>query len=172
MKSLQQFKSNFLQIKAESSSIRISSLIRHTNIDLDVFLPTRNKYLQREYVWNNHQQSTFIESILIGRFIPSISVVCMTNEYLQDVYQIIDGRQRVETILKFVKNEISIILDGNKIYFNDLPKEYQNEILFYTFKMNIIYDSKVVVTDDLKISWFKFLNFAGTQVELEHINNL
>jgi hypothetical protein len=96
----------------------------------------------------------------------------MTNEYLQDVYQIIDGRQRVETILKFVKNEISIILDGNKIYFNDLPKEYQNEILFYTFKMNIIYDSKVVVTDDLKISWFKFLNFAGTQVELEHINNL
>lgn len=79
---------------------------------------------QRNYVWDDEKATYFIESILLGTEIPPII-------YFRDgdKIEIIDGRQRYQTILRFVKDEFKLKLSGlhklNKIgiatkYFKDI----------------------------------------------------
>lgn len=55
---------------------------------------------QRNYVWNNTKSINLIETILINGEIPPLTVI-KTN----DTIEIIDGRQRIETIFMFRNNE-------------------------------------------------------------------
>lgn len=68
---------------------------------------------QRGEVWNNHAKSELILSILTNVCIPSIIVSKNNN-----IYDVIDGKQRLTTIFKFVDNEFPIIWNGKLIYYN------------------------------------------------------
>ena len=76
-------------LKIESRVVSIEDLfsIRHRK-QID-FKP----YYQRKYVWNNEKASYFVESILIGTEIPPLIFF-----HGADQIEIIDGRQRFETI--------------------------------------------------------------------------
>jgi len=65
-------------------------------------------YYQRNYIWNKDKASYFLESIFIGTEIPPIVMFDSGSQI-----EIIDGRQRYETIYKFISNEIT--LDPNTI---------------------------------------------------------
>lgn len=55
---------------------------------------------QREYVWSKQKASLLVESFLMNIPVPSIFM------YIQDGKRhIIDGKQRLETIRRFIKNE-------------------------------------------------------------------
>ena len=82
-------------------------------------------YFQRKYVWDTEKASYFIESILLGTEIPPI--VLFDNGIKNEV---IDGRQRYETIKRFVENKLSLNAKGLRSltglsgrYYNDLPDE-------------------------------------------------
>lgn len=82
-------------------------------------------YFQRKYVWDTEKASYFIESILLGTEIPPI--VLFDNGTKNEV---IDGRQRYETIKRFVENKLSLNSKGLRSltcfgghYYNDLPDE-------------------------------------------------
>ncbi len=62
---------------------------------------------QRNYVWDDDKATYFIESILLGTEIPPII-------YFRDgdKIEIIDGRQRYQTILRFIKDEFKLKLSG------------------------------------------------------------
>src|SRR6476620_8853366 len=64
-------------------------------------------YYQRNYVWDINKATYFIESILLGKEIPPL--IFFDNN---TIIEIIDGRQRFETILRFFENKFSLSEKG------------------------------------------------------------
>lgn len=58
-------------------------------------------YFQRNYVWDEEKATYFIESILLGTEIPPL-VLFQTK----DKNEVIDGRQRYETIKRFLEDRL------------------------------------------------------------------
>jgi uncharacterized protein with ParB-like and HNH nuclease domain len=148
---------------------------KNLNIDWNVFLPTKNKNLQRDFVWTIEQKRELINSVLIGRHIPHcaiINIVDSENE-LQEIYQIIDGKQRLSTLLNFVDNKFTIDIEGKEYLFSELPNDYQlaiNNFYFRYYVVNEPYDNRM--SDQQKINWFRFINYAGTPQDSEHLRSL
>lgn len=57
---------------------------------------------QRDSVWSKRDRQKLIESILRGKPIPNIFLYSRSGERGGVVYDVIDGKQRIETILRFV----------------------------------------------------------------------
>ncbi|CUP37119.1 Protein of uncharacterised function DUF262 [[Eubacterium] contortum] len=66
-------------------------------------------YYQRKYVWDEDKATYFIESILLGTEVPPI--VLFENGTKKEV---IDGRQRYETIKRFLEDKIVLTEKGLK----------------------------------------------------------
>lgn len=64
-------------------------------------------YFQRNYVWDNDKATYFIESILLGTEVPPL-VLFQTKEK----NEVIDGRQRYETIDRFLKDKFALCDNG------------------------------------------------------------
>lgn len=94
------FKSN-LKIETYSKSIR--SLFKQRLLSKIIYDP----YYQRNYVWDNHKASYFIESILLGTEIPPLIFFNSGSQI-----EVIDGRQRFETIKRFINDEFSLTTRG------------------------------------------------------------
>ncbi|WP_342499302.1 DUF262 domain-containing protein [Bacillus sp. FSL W7-1034] len=60
---------------------------------------------QRELVWDNKRKSRFIESILLGYPIPGMFFTDLEAGQMM----IIDGQQRINTLVEFLNNELKII---------------------------------------------------------------
>lgn len=82
---------------------------------------------QREYVWDVVKATSYIESILMGNEIPPKIF------WVDDYNELIDGRQRYETLLKFINNEFELKDKGLYILkflrnkkFQDLSQNLQN----------------------------------------------
>ena len=60
-------------------------------------------YFQRKYVWDEEKATYFIESILLGTEIPPI---VLFDDGTKN--EVIDGRQRYETIKKFLENSLQL----------------------------------------------------------------
>jgi len=146
------------------------------SIDFDVFLPSKNMNLQRGFVWTLLQKQELIISILKGVKIPPLSVIqykengSITKESV--ILKIIDGKQRLSTLISYYKNEFSIEFEGKEYYFNDLTKQCQREI-DDCLTVNVGYEYKdTPIPDEQKILWFEMINFAGTPQDKEHLENL
>jgi uncharacterized protein with ParB-like and HNH nuclease domain len=156
----------------------LSSQIKYfkgNDIDWDVYLPTRDKNLQRDFVWTLEQKRELIWSVLIGRHIPHCAIINSINKENEneDKYLIIDGKQRLSSIFDYIDNKFTIIIDDVEYLFSELPKDYQNAITYYHFRYYVVnepWDTRI--TDEQKIAWFKFINFAGTPQDKEHLNSL
>ena len=91
------------------------------------------------------------------------------------VIYVIDGKQRLTTIQKFLRNEFPVIINNREYYYNDFDKELQH---FFESRVNCItatvYYScpELPITDDMKIYLFNFYNFSGTPQTEEHKNKL
>lgn len=168
MKSIRELRMT-LSFHPEPINSSISFFAEHATIDFDVYLPSKKMNLQRDFVWDIHQKREIIWSILMNRHIPRMSMINTKN----GVYQVIDGKQRLTSMIDFYNNKFYLIIDGESYYYKDLPIDYQRVISGYYFAYNIVnedYDN--VITDEQKISWFKYLNFAGTAHELSHLISL
>lgn len=95
-------------------------------------------YYQRNYVWDNDKATYFIESILLGTEIPPLVFFNTGNRI-----EVIDGRQRFETIKRFkegvfhlTKKGLSIFSELAKKSFDDFDIELQD--VFWDTKLRII----------------------------------
>lgn len=59
---------------------------------------------QRDYVWNDKIASKFIESLFLGIPIPTVFLA----EEEDGNYAVVDGQQRLTTIIKFMNNELKL----------------------------------------------------------------
>lgn len=175
MKTLQELQSLTFDVSStEMVFSRIKDLPTRL-MDMDVFLPTLNMNLQRDLVWSLQQKQELIISVFYKRYIPYISVMSLVNynTVSDDKIQIIDGKQRLTTFLSFLNNEFSIDIDGECLYFKDLPDEYQREYRYYDIRCQIAYeDYDKRFTDQDKIAWFNLINFCGTTQDRYHMNKL
>lgn len=64
-------------------------------------------YFQRNYVWDDEKATYFIESIMLGTEIPPL-VLFQTH----DKNEVIDGRQRYETIKRFLEDKLILSEKG------------------------------------------------------------
>ena len=152
---------------------------RDYKYDFDVYLPTYGINLQRPYVWEHCQQNEFILSILLEKPIDPVIIVQHINDVnrrdVNTVNYVIDGKQRLMTIQKFVHNEFPIIVNHKEYYWRDFDEEAQ---MFFKSRVNYltgtVYYSyeDTPVTDDMKIILFNFYNFAGTPQTEEHKRRL
>lgn len=143
------------------------------HIDFDVILEDHPDKipLQRPFVWTLEQQQSFIISIFKKINIPPIAVLLHRNKDGEQFYQIIDGKQRLTTLINFYNNEFPIIVDGKKFYFKDLHS-YDVSELRYALNAHIGYNWKNELTGKQKAEWFMLLNFSGTAQTNEHMKSL
>lgn len=125
------------KLKIESKVMSIASLFDNP----DRFNNTNYKpYYQRNYVWDDEKATYFIESILIGTEIPPL--IFFRNG---DKVEVIDGRQRYETIFRFLNDKFRLKKNGlekldfesfiNK-FWKDLDNKYKD--LIWETKIRII----------------------------------
>lgn len=93
---------------------------------------------QRKYVWEEERQQGMWDSLLRGYNIPEIHTLRTGARF-----QIIDGKQRLTTIMKIIRNEIPLLMTKampvvkeymkkkgiSKLYFKDLDQDAQDKIL-------------------------------------------
>lgn len=145
------------------------------SIDFDVFLPSKNKNLQRDFVWDILQKKELIWSILMNRHIPRMAMINIITEDTgtDGVYQVIDGKQRLSTMIDFYNNKFHLEIDNKYYLYIDLPEDYQRVIACYAIPYLVVnedYGNKI--TDEDKINWFKYINFACTPQDVEHLRGL
>ena len=99
---------NFLDIfkgslKITPRTISIKTLLSERNLRRINYKP----YYQRNYVWDNIKQTFFIESVLLGTEIPPLILFKSGTNI-----EVIDGRQRFETLKRFIENDFSLTEKG------------------------------------------------------------
>ena len=77
-----------------------------------------NRRYQRKLVWTQEEKVAFIDSLLKNYSIPLFLLAQNTDTEGNITYDIIDGMQRLNSIMSFIENEFPIEWDGSKHYFN------------------------------------------------------
>lgn len=99
---------NFIEVfknslKITPRTISIKTLLSERNLRRIDYKP----YYQRNYVWDNVKQSFFIESVILGTEVPPLILFKSGTNI-----EVIDGRQRFETLKKFIENDIVLTEKG------------------------------------------------------------
>jgi hypothetical protein len=151
-------------ITSGNYSICEGKSVLRKKFDFDVYLPSKKMNLQRRFCWNLQQKQALIESVLIRRVIPPISVI----ELPDDSFQVIDGKQRLSAFIEYVQGGFDFC--GHK--YSDLPDEYLSRIRNHTIYAYRLAEYDTPITDEEKIKWFQWINFAGTPQDIEHMERL
>lgn len=129
-----------------------------------------NPSYQRNYIWNITKAINLIETVLINGEIPPITVIRKDNKM-----EIIDGRQRYETLLKFYNNEFPLKICGlqklkdlRNLYYKDLPKNLKTIFEEYKLKITLYTADDLSITDEdldlVKRDLFKRHNYGMTSL--------
>lgn len=145
----------------------IDSLIRKME-DETIRVPR----FQRNYVWNPNQASSFIESILLGFPIPTIF---LAKDNKNGNLIIIDGQQRLKSLLYFVKGYFSdskvfrlknVCAPFNNKTFTELSNEDKYYFMDYTIHSLIIAEPE---NSNRIYHLFERLNTNGTPLTSQEI---
>lgn len=123
---------------------------------------------QRDYVMNDKQASKLIESILMDIPIPTV-YLCEEND---STLSIIDGQQRLTSIVRFLKNEYELhgleeLIEINNKKFSDLDKVLQRKI------KNTSIHSVILTKESQKLKYeiFARLNQGSTSLKPQELRN-
>jgi hypothetical protein len=81
------------------------ALAWRSSIDADV------PYQRESFVWSITQQQLFIDSLLNGYDVPKIYLHDLRGLHPTKVYAIVDGKQRLTTIWRFLRDELTLASD-------------------------------------------------------------
>ena len=139
---------------------------------------------QRRTVWKKSARSYLVDTILRGLPIPIIFLREKTGlSTLKTVRQVVDGQQRLHTLLSYIKPEyldnydasrddFSILRSHNPELagkrFDDLPENYQQSILDYSFSVHVL-PSDTSDRDVLEI--FRRMNSTGTPLNAQELRH-
>lgn len=151
---------------------------KYNKLDLNVWLPKYEMHLQRPFVWDQLKQEQFILSLLKENGLPPF--IAVQHDAKEQpllgpkVYRVIDGKQRINTIFRFIKNEFSVSFKGRQIFYDDIhpwDKSLINDPP--QCKWNIHYSYKdMPISDDTMIEIFERVNFMGVPQDINHMQAL
>lgn len=161
-------------LKIEARTISVKTLLSERNLKRI----NHNPYYQRNYVWDKVKQSFFIESVILGTEIPPLIFYKSGLKI-----EVIDGRQRFETLKKFKENEFK--LDGRglmsleflaKESFNSLDEKirdtfWSSNIRIFEFEVVNYPDISVEIEDKIKKEIFRRYNTGITPLTSSEVDN-
>ncbi len=121
---------------------------------------------QRELVWSDEQQGRFIESIFLNLPIPYLYVADVTEGENEGRLEIVDGSQRIRTLVRFVMNEfkldkLKMLPSLNGFYFKDFSVSRQLRFKRKTMRMIEL----IEVDEEARRQLFDRLNTGGTKLK-------
>jgi len=130
---------------------------------------------QRRLRWTNKKRSLLIESFLLN--IPVPPIFLFERDYNE--YEVIDGRQRLDTIREFLANNFSLIgleywPELNHHRFNDLPLVLQRGLLRRSLSAVVLLaESSGISSDglDIRHALFDRLNTGGIKLNPQELRN-
>jgi uncharacterized protein with ParB-like and HNH nuclease domain len=170
------FKSNL--VTTTSSSVLSFFIVQEQDGDLEL-----NPDYQRDYVWDKKNAQSLLFSVFSNLPLGSISVVLDPKA---DKYcEIVDGKQRITTLLKFFNNEFPVYVsidtetvvmpekiqeDNVKaVYFKDLNLVDQRRFKsIKTPQIQLMSTEGDTVSRIDKLAYFHRVNFAGVPISNEH----
>jgi len=98
---------------------------------------------QRREVWSEKAKSYLLDTIIRGKPIPKIfmrNIIDVSTKKTQ--IEIVDGQQRLRTILTYIEDGFKILkVHNNKyggIYYSDLPEDIKRDILEFDISTDIL----------------------------------
>lgn len=147
--------------------------IKETNFNPYVIIDGVKKYYQRDFCWTIEQCQNLIESIYnkidIGKCLirvrsySTIEKMALTGEKELFFSDVVDGKQRLTAIWKFVNNEYP---DKNGYYWRDFSDIAQHNFL----NNQLLSFSTIECSDKAILRQFLLLNFAGVPQSQEHLD--
>ena len=170
---------NFLEVfkkclKIEAKTISIKTLLSERNLKRINYSP----YYQRNYVWDKTKQSFFIESVILGTEIPPLIFYKSGLKV-----EVIDGRQRFETLKKFKENDfklngrglLSLDFLAGKSY-NNLDEKFRDifwssNIRIFEFEIVNYPELSIEIEDKIKKEIFRRYNTGITPLTSSEVDN-
>ena len=156
------------EVKIEKAQFSISEIQKHVTERKTLIIEPD---FQRNKVWNPKQKCELVESILMGIPIP----IMYLFEQKDGKRQVVDGRQRITTIIEFLNNDFPLknlkILRGsnfNNCYFKDLDPKYQ--IRFEDYQL-FFYIIQPPTAERIKYDIFDRVNRGGTRLNNQEMRN-
>ncbi|WIM40512.1 DUF262 domain-containing protein [Paenibacillus sp. PK4536] len=130
---------------------------------------------QRNRVWDKKRKSRLIESLIVNVPIPSIFLYEV--EYAK--YEILDGLQRISTIIEFLSDDfklegLDLFPEFNKHSYYELPEKIKNSIhRRYLSATIIVKESNYDIDTEEQIKQFIFerLNTGGMELSNQEVRN-
>ena len=162
-----------LRVVRETKDYQLDYL-RHALQDDQSLINTSPIY-QRRLRWTRKKRSLLIESFLLN--IPIPPVFLFEHDYNQ--YEVIDGRQRLESIREFLANDFALTgltywKELNRRRFNDLPTVLQRGLLRRSLPAVVLLtETNDVKTDELDVRTvlFERLNTGGVKLNPQELRN-
>ena len=100
---------------------------------------------QRRSVWSPQAKSYLIDTILKDKPLPKLFIRATTDpKTKKTTREIVDGQQRIRTILSFIKDGFRISKIHNEEYggklYSELPEEIQGDFLKYELSVDLLLD--------------------------------
>lgn len=94
-------------------------------------------YFQRQFVWKEKDKRDLIDTIMQGLPIPAIFICDAGTDFtsLSKRYNVLDGRQRLESIFEFLENKYKY----NGKFFKDFDKDEKKCVLNYNITLIQMY---------------------------------
>jgi len=131
--------------------------------EAEIFIPD----YQREFIWTAKQQSRFIESIMTHLPVPYIFMADVGDGPRVGNLEIIDGSQRIRTLVAFLSNRLTLnglskIPLANGFKFSDFSKPRQIRFKRQTVRVIELTEK---ADEDARREMFDRLNSGGTKLE-------
>lgn len=125
--------------------------------------------MQREYVWDNRRASRLIESLLLNIPVPPVYFA----ERRSAVLEIVDGHQRVRSIVRYLNNEypltgIQILKEYTRDRFHQLPGKEQRFLKSRSLRAVVIGPES---HPSMKFEVFERLNTGGIALNEQELRN-
>ena len=161
-------------LKINARSLSVKTLLSERNLKRINYSP----YYQRNYIWDREKQSFFIESVILGTEVPPLILFKSGT-----VIEVIDGRQRFQTLKLFKENDLPLNIRGlkelqilNKKSFNDLTNANKDIFLdsnIRVFEFEVINHPNLSeeVIDRVKKEIFRRYNTGITPLTRDELDN-
>lgn len=167
---------NIKILRRDSTRITISEFYEKYKLDKYNFSPS---YQRRGDVWSEEKQAFLLDTILKNYPMPPIFLHQRIDEETGATkYDVIDGKQRLTAIVKFLQGKLALPQDFdegmygdsklNGIYFKDLDKElaeYKKQLWRYSITVEYVDTDELEIIDNI----FDRLNRNGEPLEMQEL---